>query len=258
MNAPVLRVAVPDGRVAVREFGSGAPVVLVHGGTATGCHDWSAVAPHLAATHRVVVVDVRGHGGSVDDSGRLGVERFATDLVHVLRRLAINRADFVGFSMGANTVLRLLCRRPALGRRAVVVGGSATGDPDRVRALMRTDAWPAPLRALRHEIDPAPDYWRRLRNALIADWAATTEIDPAGLARVGCPVLVVNGVDDPIQSAAVARHLADALPDAHLELVERAAHAVHVDRPDLFIDLLDAFLDPNGAPHVPIRVSDAA
>lgn len=258
MTTPTLCVAVPEGRVAVREFGSGPPVVLVHGGTATGCHEWRDVATHLAASHRVVVLDVRGHGASSDNSGRLGVERFAADLVHVLRRLAITRADFVGFSMGANTILRLLCRRPELARRAVVIGGSATGDPARVRALMGSDAWPASLRALRHEVDPAPDYWRRLRDALVTDWAATTEIDPGALARVSCPVLVVNGVDDSIQSAAVARHLADALGDAHLELVERAGHAVHADQPALFLDLLDAFLDSTGAPHVPINANHAA
>lgn len=246
-------MAVPAGRLVVREVGTGPPVVLVHGGTATGTHEWSGVAAHLASRRRVVVVDVRAHGGSVHDDGRLGVTRFAADLLHVLRRLAIPRADFVGFSMGGNTVLELLCRAPERARRAVVVGGSATGDPERVLALTRTDAWPAPLRALRHDVDPSPDYWRRLRDLLVTDWAASTEVDPARLARVDLPVLVVTGADDPIQSPAVARHLADALPHARLELVDRAGHAVHVDRPDLFLTLLDDFLTPTGANHVDRR-----
>lgn len=252
LDGPTLVVAVPGGRMVVREVGSGPPVLLVHGGTATGPHEWSAVAAHLAAARRVVVVDVRAHGGSVHDDGRLGVDRFAADLLHVLRRLGIPRADLVGFSMGGNTVLELLCVHPGLARRTVVVGGSATGDRDRVLALTRTDAWPASLRSLRHDVDATPDYWRRLRDVLVTAWAANTEIDPARLARVSSPVLVVNGADDPVQSPAVARHLADALPDGRLQLVERAGHAVHADRPDAFLDLLDDFLTPTGARHVDI------
>ena len=237
-----LVVAVPDGRVAVQDIGHGPPVLLVHGGTGTGEHDWREVAAHLARTRRVLVVDVRGHGASPNAGGPLTVRRFALDLLHVLARLGVGRTDLVGFSLGANTVLELLCTRPDVGRVAVLVGGSATGSPERVRAISRSPEWPAELRSLRHAVDPDPDYWHRLRTDLLADWAANTEVPPRRLARVRCPTWVVAGVHDPIQRVEVAEHLADALPDGRLVLVPDAGHAVHQDRPDEFLDLLDDVL----------------
>lgn len=223
-------------------MGSGPPVVLVHGGTGTADHDWSAVRAHLAGSHRVITVDLRGHGGSENLGGELATRRFAADLPHVMDRFGIRRAALVGFSLGANTVLDLLCRQPGRATRAVLVGGSATGSPDQVRALAAAPGWPRQLRELRHAVDPAPDYWLRLRTVLLEDWASHTEVDPRLLARVACPVMVVNGCDDPIQRPVVAEHLAAALPCARLELVPDAGHAVHLDQPERFADLLDSFL----------------
>lgn len=243
------RVAVPDGSIAATDRGHGPPVLLVHGGTGTGEHDWGQAARHLErGGRRVVVVDVRGHGASHDASGVLTTRRFAADLLHVLRSLGIGRTDLVGFSLGANTVLELLCRRPDVGRHAVLVGGSATGSPERVRAISASPDWPPALQSLRHDVDPSPDYWYRLRNHLLADWEANTEVPERRLARVRCPVLVVAGVHDPIQRVEVAEHLAAALPRGRLALVEDAGHAVHHDQPDQFLALLDEALSPTSHP----------
>lgn len=234
--------------MVVTEVGSGPPVLLVHGGTGTGEHDWADVRAHLAASRRVITLDLRGHGRSRNEGGELSTRRFAADLPHVLARLGVRRADLVGFSLGANTVLDLLCRRPELARRAVLVGGSATGEPDRVRAIAAAPQWPGALRRLRHDVDPSPDYWHRLRSVLLEDWAAHTEVDPRLLDRVTVPVLVVSGCDDPIQRPEVAAHLARSLPYAHLALVPDAGHAVHLDQPARFLALLEDFLSPIGSP----------
>lgn len=239
-----LRVAVPDGWLAVREQGHGPPVLLVHGGTGTAAHDWADVAPRLRERRRVITVDLRAHGASANGAGELAMRRFAGDLIHVLRRLGISRCDMVGFSMGANTVLALLTRHPRLASRAVLIGGSATGSPDRIRALAATEEWPRGLQRLRHDVDPSPDYWRRLRAALLQDWADNTEVPTDRLARVDCPVLVVSGEQDPMQHPDVSRHLATSLPDARLELLPRAGHAAHLDRPGRFHELLEDFLSP--------------
>lgn len=240
-----LSIAVPDGMIAVSDRGHGPPVVLVHGGTGTGEHDWGEVADSLERRgRRVVLVDVRGHGASTNQGGPLTTRRFAADLLHVLRVLGIGRTDLVGFSLGANTVLELLCCRPDVGCCAVLVGGSATGSPERVRAISASPEWPPALRSLRHAVDPSPDYWYRLRGHLLADWEANTEIPSRRLARVRCPVLVVAGVHDPVQRVEVAEHLASELPSGRLALVDDAGHAVHHDRPDRFLALLDEALTP--------------
>jgi pimeloyl-ACP methyl ester carboxylesterase len=236
-----LTVAVPDGRVVVHEIGHGPAVVLVHGGTGTAAHDWELAVAGLREHARVVTLDLRGHGGSPNRGGALTDVRFAQDLTHVLTRLGIGQAVFIGFSLGANTVLRLITLYPSRARGAVLIGGSATGDPERIRA-MKSGPWPPDLAALQHPAHPDSDHWDRLRQVLLDDWSNNTERSSAELARAALPVLVVHGERDAIQTTAAARDLVQRLPDARLEVVTEAGHAVQRDRPEEFLRLVSLFL----------------
>src|SRR3990172_4201972 len=120
--AGVVTIPVPGGRIAVRERGSGVPLVFLHGGTGTGEHDWGAVADVLASRYRTVVIDLRGHGLSADDERALGIVRFGLDVLHVLRALGLPRAVLVGFSVGGNTLLKLLARDPRPALALVTIG----------------------------------------------------------------------------------------------------------------------------------------
>ena len=237
----MLTVAVPDGRVVVHEIGHGPPVVLVHGGTGTATHDWGRIVPALRDRARVVTLDLRGHGASPNRGGALTEVRFAQDLTHVLTRLGIGQAVFIGFSLGANTVLRLITLYPGRARGAVLIGGSATGDPARIRA-MKSGPWPPGLAALHHPAHPDPDHWDHLRQTLLENWSNSTERSTAELARATLPVLVVHGERDAIQTTTVARDLAERLPDARLEVVTEAGHAVQRDQPEEFLRLVTDFL----------------
>ena len=84
------------GPLAVYRSGVGAPVVLVHGITASALQ-WHPVLPALARRYAVIAVDARGHGGSALDgagAGRLGyaARHHAADLIAVLDRLGLERA----------------------------------------------------------------------------------------------------------------------------------------------------------------------
>src|SRR5690606_14500511 len=114
-------VPVPGGRLAVRSLGGGAPLVLLHGGMGTSTHDWGEVAPRLASRWRVTLVDWKAHGASPPGDRRIGVERYALDLAHVLRWLGDVAPVLIGFSLGANAVLHLLAMRPEAARAAVLV-----------------------------------------------------------------------------------------------------------------------------------------
>jgi pimeloyl-ACP methyl ester carboxylesterase len=241
IEAGSLTVPVPGGRVALRERGSGLPVVFLHGGTGTGEHDWGEIAQELSSRYRTVVMDLRGHGGSIDGDGSLGLVRFGLDVSHVLAALGLRRAVLVGFSVGGNTLLKLLARdsRPALA--LVTVGASAQGDASRVEEIM-SGPWPEDLTRLEHSASEGPDYWRELRAALARDWAANLALSDDDLRRVTCPVLVCHGDNDRIQPLAYARHLAATLPDAELFVAKGAGHALHFNRQERFLEAVESFL----------------
>ncbi|MBC7630111.1 alpha/beta hydrolase [Aeromicrobium sp.] len=100
------REVVVDGhRVAYRAWGkSGHPVaVLVHGGAAHAGW-WDHVAPHLAPTHRVVALDLTGHGDS-DRRGTYSLEAWADEVMAVARAESDAPPVLLGHSMGGFVVL---------------------------------------------------------------------------------------------------------------------------------------------------------
>ena len=238
----VFEVPVPGGRIAIVEQGAGVPILFLHGGTGTGELDWGAVADHLSRRgYRTIVPDLRGHGISRNDEPELGVLRFGLDATHVLRALGVPRAVHVGFSVGGNTLLALLARdvRPALA--LVTIGASARGDASRVERIM-TGPWPGYLTELQHEVADRPEYWKHLRAQLAHDWVTNVDLSPESGARITCPTLVCHGTEDRVQPVEYAHHLVARLPDAELWLAEGAGHAVQLDRPDEFLERLEAFL----------------
>jgi pimeloyl-ACP methyl ester carboxylesterase len=94
--------AVSDGtRLHYVEMGTGTPVVLIHGAGGSAVGNWflNGIAPALAATNRVIGIDMRGHGKS-EAGPRGGFELMHTDVVEFLDQQGIAKAHIGGYSMG--------------------------------------------------------------------------------------------------------------------------------------------------------------
>src|SRR3954447_10997744 len=87
------------------EAGGGAPVVLLHGLTATRRYVVMGSRALERGGHRVVAYDARGHGRS-GPAGSYGYRELAGDLLAVLDDRRIDRATLAGASMGAHTIVR--------------------------------------------------------------------------------------------------------------------------------------------------------
>ena len=106
-------VRLPDGaEIMTAAIGEGPTIVLVHGLTASK-NDWGPIAPTLvAAGHRVVAIDQRGHGESTPGTAGYGSTQLAADLAHVLDELDIQAAALVGHSMGGMTAMAYAVQHP--------------------------------------------------------------------------------------------------------------------------------------------------
>jgi pimeloyl-ACP methyl ester carboxylesterase len=96
------------------EAGSGSPpILLVHG---WGC-DHTFMAPqfaHFQQAHRVLAVDLRGHGQSDQPQQAYSIAGFADDLAWMCHALTLERPVVVGHSMGGAIALELAAQRPAV------------------------------------------------------------------------------------------------------------------------------------------------
>jgi pimeloyl-ACP methyl ester carboxylesterase len=260
----VLHLSTPEGRVAYEALGphDGALVVLVPGmGDLRG--SWrDLAAPLVAAGHRVVVTDVRGHGDSDATFTRHGVAATAEDvsaLLDVLGADADRPAVLVGASFAAGSVARVAALEPERVRGVVLVAYASNAVPASRAvhaqvALLLHRAWGATAwtwfyrSLLRGRRAPwTAEHLRAMRTALrrpgYLDQLRSLTLTLVGgghetlLDRVTCPVLVVTGAQDPESPDPAAAH-AEALAtprSAHVTglLVPEAGHYPQHQRADV-------------------------
>jgi pimeloyl-ACP methyl ester carboxylesterase len=109
------------------------PLLFVHG----WCCDHSYFAPqldHFARTHRVLAVDLRGHGKSDKPEQDYTIGGFADDLAAITRSLQLGRVVLIGHSMGAIAILDAAGRYPGLVAAAVLVEPSPIVVPPALHA----------------------------------------------------------------------------------------------------------------------------
>lgn len=105
--------------LAISESGAGSPLVILHGLFGSK-RNWASVAHRLAASHRVITVDLRNHGESPWDA-RHDYPALAADVAAVIERRVGGPAAVLGHSMGGKAAMALALVRPELVERLVVV-----------------------------------------------------------------------------------------------------------------------------------------
>lgn len=227
-------------RVAYTDHGSGTPLVLVHGGLATGAIMWGARVPELAQQYRVIVPDTRGHGRTNNPAGRLRYEQLADDLAAVITALGLVQPFVLGYSDGAQIALELGLRHPALAR-ALVLGGVVSRPTERylatlaamgVRGPGQFDAaafaqqYPefyAELTAAHSHVYGA-EYLPRFLAQTAELWYSVPDYTDAILASIGVWTLLITGDRDESDSLAESLRLYQLLPHAELAVIPNAGH----------------------------------
>lgn len=200
------------------------PVVLVHGFASSFELNWRAPGwvDLLEEEGRTVVgVDLLGHGAAEKPHDPAAYADLESDLAAAL---PAGPVDAVGFSMGARVLLGLAARNPERFRRLVVAGVGTNlftrHDPEPLaRAVETGEAGPGGIGHLFAQYASTPGNDPAALAACLRRPEAP--LDPAHLARITCPVLVVIGDKD---FAGPADPLVDALPDATCKVLRGVEH----------------------------------
>jgi pimeloyl-ACP methyl ester carboxylesterase len=231
-------------RIWYATFGSGAPVILLHGGLGHG-GNWGYQVPALVDSgYRAVLVDSRGHGRSTRDARPFGYELMASDVLAVMDVLRLKRAAFVGWSDGACIALILAMKAPA--RVAGVFFFGCNMDPGGTREVV----WPNPIldRCLgRHardyaELSSTPDQFKTFADAVSKMMKTEPNYSGADLSNVHAPVAIVQSEHDEFIKTEHAEYLARSIPGAELILLPGVSHFAPLQSPGQFNDVMCNFL----------------
>jgi pimeloyl-ACP methyl ester carboxylesterase len=138
-----------DVRLFYTDEGSGGPPLLFVHGYACDSHDWSWQLPHFGAKHRVIAVDLRGHGRSSAPEAGYCAARLAADLAGLLKGLEVEGVIVLGHSLGGLIASVLAVEYPSL------VAGLVCVDPGYLLPDETASAVEPLLDAL-HSGDPVP------------------------------------------------------------------------------------------------------
>jgi 2-succinyl-6-hydroxy-2,4-cyclohexadiene-1-carboxylate synthase len=268
-----------DLRLHVARRGAGPALVLIHGFTGSA-GTWAELSTALESRYSILSLDLPGHGKSSTPASpqRYALDRFADDLARTLDILEIERAACLGYSMGGRAALRFALRHPDR-IRALVLESTSPGIADSAERAEREESDHALAQMLeRQGIEDFVDYWEqlpiwksqkslsheartRLREQRLAGDArglansirgAGAGADPSVMDRLFAlevPTLLIAGALDE-KYAAASQRMKASLPHARVAIVENAGHAVHLEQPEIFADLVAAFLDEQASNRV--------
>jgi len=127
-------------KLAFEDRGAGKPAfVFIHGWTCDRSY-FAPQAEHFARRHRVISVDLRGHGESDKPAGPYPIAIYADDIAYILRQLGLGKTVAVGHSMGGKTVLQLAVAHPDCVAAIVMVDPAPFASPPELRAAMESMA----------------------------------------------------------------------------------------------------------------------
>jgi pimeloyl-ACP methyl ester carboxylesterase len=191
-------------------YGSGEPMVLIHGGLTTIGQMEGWIHP-LAESRQVIAVELQGHGRTADNGRPMTFAAMGEDIAALLNHLKIQKADVVGHSLGGASAIRTAIQHPDKVRRLVVVSspyawsgwfpetreGMSHVGASMTKAIMDTPtgklslAWPEPQRF--------PGFLDKLGKMLSEDYDWSAEI-----AKLLMPALLVFADNDSVSQKHIA------------------------------------------------------
>jgi pimeloyl-ACP methyl ester carboxylesterase len=247
--------------------GTGQPLVLLHGAFSAIGTSFGELVPALARTRQVIAFELQGHGRTADVDRPLTIEQMADDTAAALRKLGIEQADILGYSMGASVALHTAIRHPDVVRKLVLISvtyelsGVHPGLMDGLGEMKPEMLFGSPWHDEYMRIAPRPEDFARL-------FAKKTEMDrgikdiPAETIRaIKAPTLLIIGDSDlvrPEHAVEMFRLLGGGvfgdtpagLPNSQLAILPGTSHVTAVYRTELLTAIIPPFLDapmPQGA-----------
>lgn len=221
------------------------PLLLLHGAAATFHSGWRWQVASFSQHYRVIGVDLPGHGQSINQTAGLDLRQMADDMERLIVYLGYEQAHVCGFSGGASVALFLASRHPQRLRSLILVSNNWARDEVRTGSAQFWDT----QRIAREQ----PHWWQSLQelhthppDQLLQWWEAEDRLrpdfDPAILAQITLPTLVVGGDRDAIIPLEQTISLYHHLPHAQLAILPGIGHGIPQQRAAFFNTLVLDFL----------------
>ncbi|PQA95606.1 hypothetical protein B0A69_04305 [Chryseobacterium shigense] len=213
-----------DTRLYYEMYGEGEPLFLLHGNSGS-IQDFYQQIPVLSKQFKVIIVDTRGQGKSIDLSKKdFTYTQFAEDVKALADRLGLKKINIAGWSDGGITGLEFAIKYPENLNKLITIGANTfpSGVDERLISHMKNQ-----LLVLNVENKPEKLNERRLVKMMLNEPHITTK----DLKKIQSPVLVIAGDKDVIKQDHTEM-MAKEIPHAELKIYKNATHMIPFENAD--------------------------
>jgi 2-succinyl-6-hydroxy-2,4-cyclohexadiene-1-carboxylate synthase len=255
----------------VEIVGHGQPLLLLHGFTGN-VDTWKGLIPSLSKHYQLIMVDLIGHGktDSPLDVERYRMEQMASDLKSILEKLAISKADVLGYSMGGRLALTFANLYPQCVRSLLLESASPGLETELERSERRKQDQKLAERIVANGIEAFVASWENislfesqkrlpleqrlsireqrlahsplgLANSLLGMGTGSQPSWWEELERLDVPVLLITGELD-LKFCKIAERMQQRLKKSEWLIINDVGHAIHVEDGDKFGKIVSEFL----------------
>jgi pimeloyl-ACP methyl ester carboxylesterase len=225
---------------------------------------WAEQIKHFQNNYRLLLPDLRGYGESDVTTPRVLLDEMALDILHLLDELGIEKASFIGLSMGGQIVLDLWRLNPHRFNAMVIVDSDARAEtPESAARRITTAEEIQKTGMIKHTDETIHKYIAKtsMANPNVYDplYKMMTTTNPEGAAaahkgralrrdhtailpKINVPSLIVVGTEDFFTPIPIARLMSDKIPGAQLAVIAGAGHLPNMEAPEEFNRQLEGFL----------------
>jgi pimeloyl-ACP methyl ester carboxylesterase len=239
--------------------GAGKPVVLLHGSYMNIDMNYGPLITKLAPTHKVIALEMQGHGRTADIDRPFSYKAFADDVAGLLKFLKVDSADIIGYSLGGTVALQMGINHPQLVKKLVIISSvyKFTGWQPDVRQVFlsfKPEFFDnTPLKPAYQKIAPDPAHWSAFVKKNIQFDTTDFDLGADKIKAMRSPVLLIKGDNDGVD----LNHITDlyrlcgggtfgdmaGLPKSQLAIFPGTTHVTVMMETDKLAGVIQPFLD---------------
>ena len=219
-------------------YGQGKPLLLIHGNGGS-IKAFSKTIPYFSKKYKVIAVDSRAHGKSVDKKDSLSFEMMADDFAALLDKMHIDSAYVIGWSDGGINAILMAMRHPEKVIKFAATGANLTAD-----SLGLTPAtWNDMVKQYARDKDKTrvTDREKNDWKIFMLDWLQPN-IPLNALQTIRCPALIISGDRDVINLEHTVK-IYQNIPKAYLWVLPNSGHATLIEHKDEFDKKVGRFFE---------------
>jgi pimeloyl-ACP methyl ester carboxylesterase len=235
------------------KMGLGEPVIFLHSGYSRGILAFASQLLDFQKKYTCFFPDFRGHGRTRCRSLEWSTPQLANDIIDFMDALHIEKAHFIGYSLGASVALYCAVSHPDKVVTLTTIGSSGFADPSGADEfepewLIQNDQQDMINHMIERHEEAHRGNWQEFMRQSAKDWRLYPHLTEEQISTISCPALFIAGEHDPFVNEEKLKFLSSLVGGSQYLVVPDSSHRPHMlrEQPQYVNDTIMRYLESHG------------